>query len=130
LRFVKGNSTEGVQPQRHFVSEIWLPARGESAACTNPKRLVVAAVMKHRENHEVRMGVIPFRNLRSGCFGGVGGALQNTYFPEARHVPQMLDTNPRESGNFFFGKELLAGPDGNRIHGDSTYRHVWCDNEC
>ena len=101
-----------------------LPGRGESGTCKSASDLVVAAVMKHRKNHEVGMGVIPFRNFRSGRFGGVGGALQKAYFPEARHVSEMLETNSRESCDFFFGEELLAGPDGNRIHGDSTYRRV------
>jgi hypothetical protein len=78
------------------------------------KLLVRAAGMENGEYHQIRIGEEPLFRLGAGCLGRPREESQTL---ASRHVPEVLQTNARQPGDFLFGKELLTRADrGHRLN--------------
>jgi hypothetical protein len=73
---------------------------------------MLAARVKDRQNHQVRIGEQPFFGLRSGSFCG---ASDKSEVLAARKALEVIQANSRKPGDFIRGKELLAGFDGDQF---------------
>jgi hypothetical protein len=67
--------------------------------------LIPVARVQNRENHQIRQAEQQLLRLFACDFGG---AAQKPQMMAARHIPQEIELNPDQVGDFFFGKEFLA----------------------
>src|SRR5260370_199203 len=77
-------------------------------------RSMLTAAANPREDHQIRRRIKPFLRRTAGCFRCHFGGPAQVLDP--RKVPQMLQANAGESGDFFFCKDLLAEPDRRAAH--------------
>ena len=73
---------------------------------------MLAAMVEDSEDHQVRVGEQPLFGLLAG---GRSRTLDEAEVLAARKVPQMLEANPGQSGDFLLGEDLLAGFHGNHF---------------
>lgn len=66
---------------------------------------MLAARIKNRQDHKVRVREEPLLRFRASRFRG---ARQYAEVLDAGKPPQMLEANPRQARDFILGEELLA----------------------
>lgn len=101
------------------VGKAEMEARTDTEACAageeRPSRLVLAARMKHGQDHQVRIGEQPLFGLRTRRFGR---AHQLPQMAVACQSADVLQADPGQADDFIFRKNLLA-----RLDSDHVGRH-------
>jgi hypothetical protein len=118
LVFLKGRIT------RHWLQkQKALSSKAEKSLSELGYRasLVRAARKQRNQHHQVRWRKQPLVRLQSGS---LRSARYETQMAALRKIPQMLQANTRERGNFSVGEYFLTGLYGN--HGRvSQFPHRW-----
>lgn len=78
---------------------------GQNRGAGTSENLVLAAGIEDRQDHKVRMREQPFLGFGTRGFRGAG---QRTEMLISRQASQMIETDPREGGNFVLGEKFLA----------------------
>jgi hypothetical protein len=68
--------------------------------------LVLAALDKHRQHQQIRVGKQPLIRLGASRFGR---ARDESQVPAARKIPQVIEADSRQPRDLVFREKLLAG---------------------
>ena len=101
----RGRDAGAIEQLLDNTGESRLQTWGKCAESEFAAELMFAAAADHRKNHQIRGSIEPFLRWTSGRLGGAAQML------DAGKISQMLGANAGDSGDFFFCKDLLAGPD-------------------
>lgn len=77
---------------------------------------MMVARIQYRQHHQIRKCEKQTLGLLARSFGcSLGRACQKTQMAAARKFAQIFQPDPREDGDFVFGKKFLAGSDFNQV---------------